>query len=281
MKDEELVTVMVPRSRLAEVYALLGSEPPAEPRADADVIEKAVQESSEDTWEFLRLLAASPGEWLSNGEVRKELGLGVHNLAGVLSTLPRRWRRRYGQSSPLPYKVEGTGDLRRYRMEQEVAEIVMQAPKPAPKPRWDRESFEDALADEDHGGGGSAAVEVFHEFIALAEEVSGDIRFGEGATGPAYLEVTDQAGETVNMLSLNTGGDPGVRYIGLRGHPPYDDEDALRDLADGVSNILGKPFPLTEKATNVKLDSLLDPVVRGAFFRFFHDVARRLSGSSA
>ena len=77
---------------MLEVYALLGSQAPGPSRADDAVIEKAVQESSEDTWRFLHLLAASPGEWLSIEEVRQKLDLGVHNLAGVLSTLPRRWR---------------------------------------------------------------------------------------------------------------------------------------------------------------------------------------------
>jgi hypothetical protein len=83
------------------------------------------------------------------------------------------------------------------------------------------------------------------------------------------------------MLSLNIGGDPGVRYIGLRGHPPYDDEDALRDLADHVSDILGIPVPLTEKAFNVKLEFLLKTEVREAFFAACDDVARRLSGPSS
>ena len=73
------------------------------------------------------LLAAHPGEWLAFGEVRDELGLGVHELAGVLSTLPRRWRNRYHQTAPLPYEVEGKGSQRRYRMRQEVAELIAAA----------------------------------------------------------------------------------------------------------------------------------------------------------
>ena len=124
MKDEELVAVMVPRNRLTEVYALLGTEQPVEPMADPAVIEKAYVESSPDTKRFLDLLAAHPGEWLTIGEARDELGLGVHELAGVLSTLPRRWRNRYHQTAPLPYEQEGTGSQRRYMMRKEVAELI-------------------------------------------------------------------------------------------------------------------------------------------------------------
>lgn len=278
MKQEELVAVMVPRSRLAQVYALLGSEPPDEPRADPAVIEQAVQESSEDTWRFLRLLADAPGEWLSIGEVRERLGLGVHTLAGVLSTLPRRWRRRYGQSAPLPYEVEGNGDQRRYRMEPDVAEVVKMAPAPARPRTWTRESFEAAMLDEDHGGGGPDAVSVLDDCVAWVEGHDGDFDFGGGATGPLYLKVPDRAGESISVLSLNIGGDIGVRYVGLRGRPPYDDDEAgLRNLADRLSDILGTTVPLTEKAFNVKLEYLLKPEVREAFFGVFDDVARRLS----
>jgi hypothetical protein len=75
---------------LADVYRLLGTEPPTEAMADPAVIEKAYEESSPDTKRLLDLLAAHPDQWLTIGQVRDELGLGVHELAGVLSTLPRR-----------------------------------------------------------------------------------------------------------------------------------------------------------------------------------------------
>jgi hypothetical protein len=56
------------------------------------------------------------------------LGLGVHELAGVLSTLPRRWRNRYHQTAPLPYEVEGKGSQRRYMMQKDVAELIRSLP---------------------------------------------------------------------------------------------------------------------------------------------------------
>ena len=67
---------------------------------------------------------ATADEWLTIGEVRDELGLGVHEFAGVASTLPRRWRNRYHQTAPLPYEVEGKGNQRRYTMRKEVAELI-------------------------------------------------------------------------------------------------------------------------------------------------------------
>ena len=123
-KQEQFVLVPVPADKVLAVYRFLGTEPPVEPMAEAAVIEKAYEESSPDTMRFLDLLAAHPDEWLTIGEVREELGLGVHELAGVLSTLPRRWRNRYHQTAPLPYEVEGKGSERRYRMGQEMASLV-------------------------------------------------------------------------------------------------------------------------------------------------------------
>jgi hypothetical protein len=129
VKDEEFVNVPVPRSMVLAVYRLIsqGAAEPATagaPMADPAVITTAYQESSHAMKAFLDLLAAHPDEWLSIDTVRTELGLGVHELAGVLSTLPRRWRGRYRQSGPLPFEVEGTGSRRRYRMGQEVAELI-------------------------------------------------------------------------------------------------------------------------------------------------------------
>ena len=123
-KQEQFVLVPVPADKVLAVYRFLGTEPPAEPMADPAVIKKAYEESSPDTKRFLDLLAAHPDEWLTIGEVRDELGLGVHELAGVLSTLPRRWRNRYHQTAPMPYEVEGKGSQRRYMMGREVATLV-------------------------------------------------------------------------------------------------------------------------------------------------------------
>ena len=130
MGEEQWVTVAVPVSLVRDVYRLiLGSAAPATTSpsgvaGDPAVIATAYQESSAPMKAFLDLLAAHPDEWLDIDTVRTELGLGVHELAGVLSTLPRRWRGRYKQAGPLPFEVEGTGSRRRYQMRTEVAELI-------------------------------------------------------------------------------------------------------------------------------------------------------------
>jgi hypothetical protein len=98
---------------------------PVEPETFSAIVKQAYEESSPDTKRFLDLLAAHPDQWLSIGEIRDELGMDVHQLPGVLSTFPRRWRGRYHQSGPLPFDVDGKGRRRSYRMGKEVAELIV------------------------------------------------------------------------------------------------------------------------------------------------------------
>ena len=125
MKSEEFVLVPVPKSRVLEVYRLLGGDvAPVEPEVFDAIVKQAYEESSEPMKAFLDLLAAHPDEWLSIGVVRDELGMDVHQLPGVLSTFPRRWRGRYHQAGPLPFEVDGKGNRRSYRMGKKVAELI-------------------------------------------------------------------------------------------------------------------------------------------------------------
>lgn len=149
------------------------------------------------------------------------------------------------------------------------------------KRKWTLADFRSKMLDEDHREGRSARAAVFDDFLAWAKRWGGECGFsGEAtATGPLYGQVPDRAGELVNALSLNLGGDVGLRYIELRDHPPFreDDDVELRDLTDRLSDVLGTPVPLTEKAFNVRLEFLLKPEVREAFFGVLDEMARRLS----
>jgi hypothetical protein len=124
--EEPWVTVAVPASLVRDVYRLVlgAATPPSSGASDRDIITRAYVESSAPTKAFLRLLAQHPDEWLSIDEIREALGLGVHELPGVLSTFPRRWRGRYKQAGPMPYDVDDAGGRKRYRMGKEVAELI-------------------------------------------------------------------------------------------------------------------------------------------------------------
>ena len=127
MKEEEFVLIPVPKSMARQVYRLLGGTEQFEQEADPAMVRLAYEESSAQMKAVLDLLAAHPGEWLTIEEIRDALGMELHQLPGVLSTFPRRWRGRYGQAGPLPFEVEGKGSLRRYRVGSDVAGLLTAA----------------------------------------------------------------------------------------------------------------------------------------------------------
>jgi hypothetical protein len=92
--------------------------------ADPAVISLAYAESSPAMKSFLDLVAAHPDEWLDIHAIRDALDMDVHQLPGVLSTFPRRWRGRYKQAGPMPFDADGSGSRRRYRMGRETAELI-------------------------------------------------------------------------------------------------------------------------------------------------------------
>ena len=125
MKNEEFVLVPVPKSRVLEVYRLLGGDAaPVEPEAFNAIVKQAYEDSEEGMKSFLDLLAANPDEWRGIKQIREELDMDVHELPGVLSSFPRRWRNRYHQSGPLPYEQERKAGQSRYRMRKNVAELI-------------------------------------------------------------------------------------------------------------------------------------------------------------
>ncbi len=107
MIQEELVNVAVPRSRLAEVYALLGSPSrmtvtatPAEPASDdgwtEDLINRAYRESAERMRQVFDHLMDHPDEWVSAKQLASVLGVKQTQMRGVLGGFGHRKHSRYG-----------------------------------------------------------------------------------------------------------------------------------------------------------------------------------------
>ena len=103
MVQEELVNVAVPRSRLGEVYALLGSPPaatgPAAPSERTEVgdgwtdeiVNRAYRESEAPMRLVFDHLAERAGEWVSAVELARLLNLTKPKVRGVLGALPPRY----------------------------------------------------------------------------------------------------------------------------------------------------------------------------------------------
>lgn len=136
---EELVKVLVPRSRLLEVYALLGrlaTGSPAEAAGEAmsdnedlwddALVERAYRDSSDKMKGLLDHLADNPGRRVRSEELAKVIGYTRPQLAGVLGAFGRRWKNRYRNSGRWFFRAEWSGDERSWLwwMEPEVAEVV-------------------------------------------------------------------------------------------------------------------------------------------------------------
>ena len=279
MSDEEYVSILVPKSRVMDIYAFLsqdttdGPEPPApsdEPATDADLIRRAYEESPDAMREFLELLAANPDEWLSIEDAREALHMKAkYQLPGVLGAFQRRWQRQYGQAGRGPFVVNDADEVQRYRMPKENAMLVASLAS-------NLDDFRAAMVDD------ADAVSVLDAGLAWMRRHDGKESFGTGRSGPMYLRVPARDGELVKALSFNTSGDVGVLYIHLRKKPPFNVEDELRDLTNRLNEIGSISIPLDrEKAFNVKLEFLRSPDVQAEFFRVFDDVAKRLAEPSS
>jgi hypothetical protein len=134
--QEDLVNVAVPRSRLAEVYALLGSEPAAPPTeaigAQAapdewtqDLVNRAYRESAERMRFVFDHLAGHPGEWSSASDLAKAMGVAQPQLRGVLGGFGHRIRSRYHIDHwPFTGRWNEEESTAYYRMSKEQAEAV-------------------------------------------------------------------------------------------------------------------------------------------------------------
>lgn len=108
MSNDDLVTVQVPRSRLLEVYALLGRPQAADQEADSvteetggpsvwpdALVARAYRESSPKMKAFLDYLADRPDARLKAAELADAVGYKPHQFAGLLGAFGRRTKNRY------------------------------------------------------------------------------------------------------------------------------------------------------------------------------------------
>jgi hypothetical protein len=138
--DEEFVTVLVPKSRVLDVYALLGAgrgasqaEAPTPSAAggqagtyDRALVERAYRESSPKMKLLFDELANHPTERIRSTELAAAIGYDRSQLAGVLGAFGRRWKNRYRNEGPWPFKAEWDGQWT-YWMEAEEAQMVVGA----------------------------------------------------------------------------------------------------------------------------------------------------------
>ncbi len=142
MNNEELINVPVPRSRLLEVYGLLGRPAPGssggntgltnEAESDSEerwhdaLLARAYRESSPKMKGMLDYLADRPGVRVTSAEVAKAISYTRPQLAGVLGAFGRRWKNRYRQNGPWFFSAEWspTDEMWVYWMTQDVARVI-------------------------------------------------------------------------------------------------------------------------------------------------------------
>lgn len=138
--EEELVPVMVPRSLLTDVYALLaaGASDGASGSEglhrgwSAELIREAYDAASDRMKALLDLMASRPGERLTADDFMAELGVDQQDfLNGVLGAFGRLTNQRFAQRLPnrentWPFTV--AKDIRdghwTYEMPESVAEVI-------------------------------------------------------------------------------------------------------------------------------------------------------------
>jgi hypothetical protein len=137
--DEELVPVMVPRSRLTDVYALLAAAPSNGTASgglhrgwSAELIREAYAAASDRMKALLDLMASRPGERLTAEDFMAELGVDQQDFVnGVLGAFGRLTNQRFAERLPTrentwPFTVvkDIRDDRWTYEMPEQVAEVI-------------------------------------------------------------------------------------------------------------------------------------------------------------
>ena len=143
---DEFVSVLVPKRRVLEVYALLGKERGSVPpiagggdddgsgapgaplvwkRPDRAVVVRAYRESSPKMKLLFEFLADNPGRHVPGEELGAGIGYTRAQLAGVFGAFGRRWKNRYKNPGNWPIRAdnpaESGGNLEYWLEPEEVA----------------------------------------------------------------------------------------------------------------------------------------------------------------
>lgn len=144
MQSDELVSVMVPRRFLAQVYGFIASletgdaavGPTSKGNAEAEArdmewtparLQRMVRESSPALLAILGALADNPGEWLTMNDLAKPIGPKAdwNTVAGTLGAFGRRLKSRYGlENFPFENRLDHSKGTRECRMSKETARLV-------------------------------------------------------------------------------------------------------------------------------------------------------------
>jgi hypothetical protein len=137
---EDLVPVLVPKSRVLDVYALL-SRPvapsgdvhtPEKVRATAagrdpwpsETLERAYRESSLKMRKLLDHLADNAGRAVPIGELGEAIGYGPYQVAGTLGAAGRRITNRYHLGFPFAWEKRPEDGVYTYTMNEEDAAVI-------------------------------------------------------------------------------------------------------------------------------------------------------------
>lgn len=141
---DELVSVMVPRQFVTQVYGLIAQlDGGQQARAMEETVRtgddseewtparlrRMVEESAEPMRDILSALAARPGEWLSAEELAKAIrskpNADWNTIAGTLGAFGRRLKSRYGLDTwPFEDRYDHEAKGRHYRMSATMAKRI-------------------------------------------------------------------------------------------------------------------------------------------------------------
>ncbi len=118
--EDEIVMVPVPRSRLVEVYQLLGQQltpPPGTNERPTDSLARVVRDSSEDARALLGLLAVEAVDSpLPFEETASKLGQNLPFLGGVVGGMQTKFGR-----DAVPFQRVTVHGRKAFRMDAETA----------------------------------------------------------------------------------------------------------------------------------------------------------------